>query len=338
MHKSKKPPDEDHPFGYGKELYFWALIVALVIFAVGGGVSAYEGVLHMLHPAPLGNPFWNYAVLATAVVFESVVMVVALKQFLKIKGDQHWWTAIRMSKDPRHFTVLFEDTAALLGLVVALIGVFLAHQLNNPYFDGAASIVIGTILMAVAALLAYETKGLLIGEGADRDTREDIRRIVQSDPSVESVQRILTMHFGPDTVLAAMDLRFRKNLSARELEESIARIESKLRARHEKTKHIFIESDSLSRLPEENRSKRPKGSRGIEGSFQDGLDNNNPPLRDFSRACSAALRTRLAPGAVSSLQIFSTGDRVRHRQAHVQNKRIDFFLEFPARLSVAALF
>jgi cation diffusion facilitator family transporter len=250
-HRSKRPPDEDHPFGYGKELYFWAMIVALVIFAVGGGVSAYEGVLHILHPAPLSDPFWNYVVLGIAIVFEAAVMVIAVKEFLKIKGDEHWWTAIRTSKDPRHFTVLFEDTAALLGLVVAMAGVFLAHRLNNPNFDGAASIVIGVILMAVAVLLAYETKGLLVGEGADRETRQDIRRIVQSDPGVEGVDRILTMHFGPDTVLLAMDLRFRNVVSALELEESIARIETNIRTRHDKIKHVFIESDSLSRLPKE---------------------------------------------------------------------------------------
>ena len=151
--------------------------------------------------------------------------------------------------------MLFEDTAALLGLVVAIAGVFLAHRLNNPYFDGAASIVIGMILMAVAGLLAYETKGLLIGEGADRETREDIRRIVESDPSVEGVNRILTMHFGPDTVLVVMDLSFRNILSAVELDESIGRIEANISNRHEKIKHIFIEADSLARRPKEMAQK-----------------------------------------------------------------------------------
>ena len=253
--QSKKPPDDDHPFGYGKELYFWALIVALVIFAVGGGVSVYEGVLHMLHSAPPGDPFWNYVVLGIAVIFESIVMAVAVKEFLKIKGDRHWWTAIRTSKDPRDFTVMFEDAAALMGLVAALLGVFLAHRLNNPYYDGAASIVIGVILMGAAVLLGYETKGLLVGEGADRETREDIRRVVEADDSVEAVTRILTMHFGPDTVLAAMDLRFRRTLSARELEESVARIEAKVRERHDEVKHIFIESESLSQLRRETPRK-----------------------------------------------------------------------------------
>jgi cation diffusion facilitator family transporter len=251
VHKSKKPPDEIHPFGYGKELYFWALIVALVIFAVGGGVSAYEGLLHILDPAPPSDPFWNYVVLGLAIVFESVSMFVAVKSFIEIKGNESWWQAIQTSKDPTHFTVLFEDAAALLGLLVALIGIFLAHHTNNPYFDGAASIVIGMILMGVAVLLAYETKGLLIGEGADRETLEEIRRLVRSDSSVEDVSRILTMHFGPETILLALDLRFRKKVSALEAEESVVRIEANIRKRLVKIKHIFIESESLSKLPKE---------------------------------------------------------------------------------------
>ncbi len=251
VHQSKRPPDENHPFGYGKELYFWALIVALVIFAVGGGVSAYEGLLHILDPAPPSDPFWNYVVLGLAIIFESGSMFIAVKGFLKIKGDENWWQAIQTSKDPTQFTVLFEDAAALLGLLVALIGVFLAHSTGNSYFDGAASIVIGMILMGVAVLLAYETKGLLIGEAVDRETLEEIRRLVRSDSSVDAVHRILTMHFGAETILLAMDLRFRKNLSALEAEESVARIEANITKRLVHIKHIFIQSDSLSRRPKE---------------------------------------------------------------------------------------
>lgn len=151
---------------------------------------------------------------------------------------------------------MFEDTAALLGLVVAALGVFLAEQLENPYFDGAASIVIGLLLATVAALLGYETKGLLIGEGADRETLDHIRRLVESDPGVEEVKRSLTMHFGPDTVLLAMDLRFRNDLSAVEVEKCVDRIEANVRKHHENIKHIFIESDSLSPEPKEHLEKR----------------------------------------------------------------------------------
>ena len=243
--KSKKPADEEHPFGYGKELYFWSLIVAIVIFAVGGGISAYEGLLHILHPTPQKNISWNYLVLTFALIFESISLFVAVKGFSRLKGDNSWWKSIHRSKDPTTFTVLFEDSAAILGLLIAFIGVFLSNRYNYPIFDGVASIIIGMLLAVVAALLGYETKGLLIGEGADREILDDIRRLVQADPAVEAVNRMLTMYFGPDTVLLAMDLRFRKNLSGREMEESVKRMEPKIRLRHEKIKHIFIESDSL---------------------------------------------------------------------------------------------
>jgi cation diffusion facilitator family transporter len=243
--RSQRPADEAHPFGYGKELYFWTLIVAIMIFAVGGGISAYEGLLHILNPAPIESPLWNYVVLILAVIFESYSFYIAFKAFQSAKGEQVFWRAIHSSKDPTTFTVLFEDSAALLGLVVALVGVYLAHEFDNPYFDGSASIVIGGILAAVAVLLAYETKGLLIGEGADPEMLRQIRRLAETDHAVERVNRALTMYFGPHTVLLAMDLRFRNNLSAAELEEAVDRLEDAIRKRHRDVKHIFIESDSL---------------------------------------------------------------------------------------------
>jgi len=261
LRQSKKPPDAEHPFGYGKELYFWALMVAIVIFAVGGGISAYEGLLHILHPVPQENAIWNYVVLAFAFVFESISLFIALKSFMSVKGNDPWWKAIQRSKDPTTFTVVFEDTAALLGLVVAALGVFLAEQLHNPYFDGAASILIGLLLATVAVLLGYETKGLLIGEGADRETLDDIRCLVESDPGVAGVNRSLTMYFGPDTVLLAMDLRFRNDLSAVEVEKSVDRIEANIRKHHDKIKHIFIESDSLS--PDPSTKSRASNNRVI---------------------------------------------------------------------------
>jgi divalent metal cation (Fe/Co/Zn/Cd) transporter len=169
---SKKPADATHPFGYGKELYFWTLIVAMLIFGVGGGVSIYEGILHLLPPSPLQDPTWNYVVLGLALVFEAIVFFIAWKQFRAIAGQQSLWQAIRTSKDPTTFTVLFEDSAAMLGLIAAALGIFLGHQFENPYFDGAASIVIGLILGTVAFLIGYESKGLLVGEGADPETYE----------------------------------------------------------------------------------------------------------------------------------------------------------------------
>jgi cation diffusion facilitator family transporter len=245
MRRSRKPADADHPFGYGKELYFWTLIVAIVIFAVGGGISAYEGLLHLLHPLPMKDPIWNYVVLGFAIVFESYSFIVAFKAFKGIKGKQSLWQSIRTSKDPTTYTVLFEDAAALLGLVTAFIGVVLADLLKNPYFDGAASIIIGMILAFVAVVLAYESKGLLVGEAVDPITLKNIRRLAEADPCVEGVKRALTMHFGPDDILLAMDLRFRNDLSAADLEESVHRLENAIRKEHQNIRHIFVESDSL---------------------------------------------------------------------------------------------
>src|ERR1051325_6224298 len=174
VRRSRKPADVEHPFGYGQELYFWTLIVAIVIFAVGGGVSAYEGILHILHPKPFENPLWNYVVLAIAACFEGYSFSVAYREFQKDRGELSMWQSISSSKDPTTYTVLFEDTAALTGLLMAFIGIFLADVLGNPYFDGAASICIGLILAAVAVVLAYETKSLLVGEAVDPETLKEI--------------------------------------------------------------------------------------------------------------------------------------------------------------------
>lgn len=244
--KSKKPADAAHPFGYGKELYFWTLIVAMLIFGVGGGVSIYEGILHLLHPNPLEDPFWNYVVLGIAIVFEAIVFMIAFKQFQALKGEESTWQAIRRSKDPTTFTVLFEDAAAMLGLIAATVGIFLGHQFNNPYFDGAASIVIGVILATVAFFIGYESKGLLVGEGADPATLQSIKKLAESAPTVTKVERPLTMYFGPHTVLLTMDVEFRNNLSGAERDAAVQRLEKVIREKHHDINHIFIEAKSLS--------------------------------------------------------------------------------------------
>lgn len=249
IRESKKSADEAHPFGYGKELYFWTLIVAMLIFGVGGGISIYEGILHLLHPAPLQDPTWSYAVLGLAMIFEGIVFVIAFRQFQAIKGDQSTWQAIRGSKDPTTFTVLFEDSAAMLGLVAALLGIFLAHQFNNPYLDGAASVVIGLILTTVAFFIGYESKGLLVGEGADPETLRSIKTLAEAEPGIRAVERPLTMHFGPDTVLLTMRVQFRDGLSGAERESAVERLEKAIHRTHEKIKHVFIEAKSLSENP-----------------------------------------------------------------------------------------
>ena len=255
VRNSKRPPDATHPFGHGGEIYFWSLVVAILIFALGGGMSVYEGVTHLRHPNLIGDPTWNYVVLALAIVFESISFYFALKAFRKEQGKQGVWQTIRGSKDPTTFTILFEDTAALLGLVVALIGIFLGHQLNNPYLDGAASITIGVILGIVAAFLAYESKGLLIGEGVNPQTLESIRAIAITDPAVAEIRNALTMHFGPHDVLLTLDIRFEKELTAAEIAAAIEELEKKIQVRHPDIKHVFIEAKSLTEAaqPDENR-------------------------------------------------------------------------------------
>lgn len=241
---SRKPADATHPFGYGKELYFWTLIVAIEIFGIGGGVSIYEGLLHLWNPVLFQNPIWNYAVLGFAFVAEGISFMFATKEFVAEKGERSVWNTVRTSKDPTTFAVLFEDGAAMLGLVVAFAGVFLAHRLQNPYFDAGASIVIGLILATVAVLLAYESKGLLVGESADPEMLRELRRLAESEPGVVKVSRAMTMYFGPDTILLAMDIRFRPDLQASELERIIDRVEKKIGDRHPEIRHIFIEADS----------------------------------------------------------------------------------------------
>ncbi|MEM7594518.1 MAG: cation diffusion facilitator family transporter [Cyanobacteria bacterium P01_A01_bin.83] len=246
IRQSKKPADDSHPFGYGQELYFWTLIVALFIFAIGGGMSIYEGIEHLKHPEPLTDPTWNYAVLGLAVIFEGYSWNVALQEFLATKNEDSFWTAIRASKDPTIFTILFEDTAALVGLIIAFIGVFSGHLLNNVYLDGVASIVIGVILCGVAMLLATESKGLLIGEGADAETIASIKQITNDDPAVEKVIRVLTLHFGPQEILLNLEIEFVDELETEELAIAIERLEQSINSKHSEIENIFIEAKSIS--------------------------------------------------------------------------------------------
>lgn len=245
IRRSRRPPDQNHPFGHGQELYFWTLIVAILIFAVGGGMSVYEGITHLIHPHPIENPTWNYVVLGLAIVFEGSSWLIAFKAFLPSVGKQTLWQAVRSSKDPTIFTVLFEDSAALLGLVVAFLGVFFGHLLHNPYLDGTASIVIGIILAVVAILLAYESRGLLVGEGADPETVNHIRSLAMADPAVEAVFRVLTLYFGPHEVLLNLEVQFHRNLTAEAVVQAIDRLEATIRTHHPNIGNIFVEAESI---------------------------------------------------------------------------------------------
>lgn len=245
MRQSAKPADDNHPFGRGKELYFWTLIVAILIFALGGGISIYEGIIHLQHPQPIKNPAINYVVLSLAMVFEGGAWWVAFREFNKTRGDAGYWQAVRASKDPTTFTVLFEDSAAMLGLLVALAGLALGQALDIPTLDGAASVLIGAILCAVAVFLAAESKGLLIGEGVSPRTRQSIDAIVAADPDITKLVRALSMHLGPADVLLALEVTFRPELPAAQTAAAIERLDRAIRARHPEVKHLFIEAQSF---------------------------------------------------------------------------------------------
>lgn len=251
-HRAKRPADALHPFGYGRELYFWAFVVALLIFAVGAGVSIYEGLHHIRNPEPLKNPLVNYIVLAVSVALEGSSWLLALREFSHAKGDLGWWKAVRESKDPAGFIVLFEDSAALVGLLIATFGVWASHALNRPDLDGYSSIAIGLVLALVAVLLARESKGLLIGERAEPAVIAEVYRLVDGHPAIASVNHVRTIHTAPDSVFVAISADFNDQVTMGEGERLIEEIESQLKAalpilasiyiRPEKREHAFLAS------------------------------------------------------------------------------------------------
>jgi cation diffusion facilitator family transporter len=246
IRRSRKPPDDLHPFGYGKEIYFWSLIVAILLFGIGGGLSVYEGWHALKNPEPLREPVWNYTVLGSALIAEGISWVIALRQLLQgRRSERSVLHTFRASKDPAVFVVVGEDTAALLGILVAAVGVFLSHYLDYPEIDGVASIVIGLILGAVAILLVYESHALVVGESAHPDLVKDVHAIAQGDPAVRRARPPLTMQLAPERVLVNMDIEFRPELSTAELIEAIDRIEATVRERHPSVERIFLEVEAI---------------------------------------------------------------------------------------------
>lgn len=245
IHQSRRAPDFEHPFGHGRELYFWSLIVAIAIFAVGSGSSIYEGVTHLISPQPIDQPFWNYLVLGFAFVFEGTTWIFGWKAFRITKGQRGVFTAIRRSKDPSSFLVFFEDSAALLGLIIAFSGILLGRLLGNEYLDGVASVLIGLLLGVMSIFLAYESKGLLIGEGVDAETLGRIRKLVEADDGVSHLSRLLTLYFGPHEVLLTLDLRFRDDLSAVDVRAAVKRIQQTVHKEHPDITRIYFASDSV---------------------------------------------------------------------------------------------
>jgi len=245
LHRSNKAPSPEHPFGYGKELYFWTLVVATSLFAIGGGMSIYEGIEHMHHPEPLTDPTWNYIVLGIALVFSTISFVIAYREFQKSNTGKSVWKAVKDSKDPGTFAILFEDSADILGLFVAFLGVYFGHALENPYIDGAASIVIGLILAVTSFVLASETKGLLIGEAADPEILKQITALALKDEAVDYVKSPLTMHIGANSILLALGISFKNDLTAEQIAIAIDRIEVDIRTQFPDVKRIYIEAKSI---------------------------------------------------------------------------------------------
>lgn len=244
LKQAKKPADEKFPFGHGKEIYFWSFIVAILIFALGGGISIYEGVQHLQHPKAIDKPFVNYIVLGLAMLFEGAAWLFAFREFTRAKGKWGYIEAVQRGKDPSLFVVLFEDTAAMLGLMVAFAGVALSDMTGILYFDGVASVLIGLILVGTAIWLAYETKSLLIGESANASVIRGIRNILQGYGQIQYINEVLTMHMGPDFVLANISVDFRDNETASGVETVIADIDSTIKTQYPQIKRIFIEAEA----------------------------------------------------------------------------------------------
>jgi cation diffusion facilitator family transporter len=239
-HASRRPPDEIHPFGYGRELYFWSFVVAVLVFSLGAGVSIYEGILHIAEPEHAVSPIVAYLVLLVAFLLEGWSTLEAFKEFKHSKGRLGWFEAIRRSKDPPAFIVLLENGAAMAGIIAAAIGVFISQLTGNPFYDGAASVVIGVILGITAFVLAYESKGLLIGEAADPELVKSLHDLACSKPGVVGVGDVLTVHSSPDQITVMMNVDFRDDAPAGYVERIVSEVENEARERWPQVRWLFV--------------------------------------------------------------------------------------------------
>lgn len=250
LKRSGRASDQWHPFGYGKAMYFWAFVVAVLVFALGGGISIYHGIVSVLNPPPLGDPTWNYIVLAVAGLFEFFSWRVSQKLLQQdARPNESLWQTVGRSTDPSVFTVFVEDSAALAGIALAALGVWLSHTFNNPYFDPIASIFIGLVLLCAAAMLARKCGGLLVGESVDREQILQLQKIISADAAVESVGQLLTMQLGQDNVLLTAAVRFERSLNLDQVEQAIARLEHAIKAKYPAIRHLFLESGALKAAP-----------------------------------------------------------------------------------------
>jgi len=245
LRRSKKPADEHFPFGHGKEIYFWSFVVAIMIFAVGAGISIYEGIHSLLDPHPVESPYVNYIVLGLAMIFEGFAWYFAWKAFNKQRGELGYFEAVRKEKDPTTFVVLFEDSAAMAGLLVAFIGIGLGQMTGNYAYDGIASILIGCILGLTAAWLAYETKGLLIGESAHKEIKNGIEELAESYDQINTVIEALTLHMGPEFILVTLNVEFKDHLKAGTIEQTVEVLAKQIKQKYPRVKRVFVEAEEF---------------------------------------------------------------------------------------------
>ena len=241
MHRSKKPPDPDHPFGFSHELYFWTLMVGVLIFGLGGGMSILTGVMHIRSGQGIEDTGWNYAVLAIAMVFEGISWWFGWRAFSGEMRGRGIVETIRDTKDPTTFSVLLEDSAALVGLVVAFLGIYFGNLLGVPWLDGAASIVIGILLCLVAAIMVNESRALIVGEGVSKGTLDGIRAIIDADPGIESVQRLRTLYFGPEDVMLIMEMKMRDDKEVGEVREVTTRVKKAIKEKYPKIRRVYFD-------------------------------------------------------------------------------------------------
>ena len=258
--QARKPPDKYHPFGYGRELYFWSFVVAVLVFSLGAGVSIYEGIIHLHYPHSTVSPLVAYIVLLVAFILDGWSTLEAYREFKATKGKLGWIEAIRRSKDPAAFIVLLENGAAMAGIVVAAVGLYLADLTANPFYDGAASIVIGVILGITAMLLAYESKGLLIGEAADPEIVRGLRELIHGKEGIVGVGHVLTVHSSPDQVTAMINVDFLDTISAGDVERIVKEVEREAHHQWPEVRRLFIRPMEGAA---KERKKKPKPQGGI---------------------------------------------------------------------------
>ncbi len=257
LKRSKKPADKLRPFGYGKELYFWSFIVSILIFGLGGGLSIYQGILHIRNAQQLGDPSWNYAVLGFSLIFDGGSFLIAIKEFNKARGDLSFWKAIIQSKDPSTFLVLFEDGAAVLGLFIVFILMLCSHAYNLPALDGVASILVGLLLVFASLILARESRSLLMGEGIAPETQQKIKALAEKDPSVIKVGSILSTYEAPEEVVLMLIIYFKPDLDTEQITNAIERIRKAIKEEFERIEFVIIQPQGITAFdvgPQKNRN------------------------------------------------------------------------------------